>query len=185
MKRLRTGVIGLGRMGQHHCRVYSTQKESQLVGIYDINKTVAKEISERYEVPVYEQLDDLLEQVDAVSIATPTPTHFDIAMRCLERKIHLLIEKPVTETISDAEHLAQKISETGSIVQIGHIERFNPTYVELKKVLASLKVIAISFQRLSPYRVSNKDVDVVLDLMVHDLDLSNDLTGRNPTSINA
>jgi virulence factor len=185
MERIKTGVIGVGRMGQHHCRVYANQKDVQLVGIFDINPMVAREISERYDVPVNQRLDDLLEQVEAVSIATPTPTHFDIAMQCLERKIHVLIEKPVTETIADAEHLARYISKNGTIVQVGHIERFNPTYVELKKVLESLKVIAISFHRLSPYRVSNKDVDVVLDLMVHDLDLSNDLTGKEPTTINA
>ncbi|OGO14346.1 MAG: hypothetical protein A2Y53_06695 [Chloroflexi bacterium RBG_16_47_49] len=185
MKRLRIGVIGLGRMGQHHCRIYSNQREAKFVGVYDVNPQVAKEISDKYDVPHYKLLDDLLTQVDAVSIATPTRTHFDIAMRCLDRKIHMLIEKPVTEKVEDAEQLAQIIRDNDTIVQIGHIERFNPTYVELKKVLEGLKVIAISFRRLSPYRVSNKDVDVVLDLMVHDLDLCNDLTGKEPATVNA
>jgi predicted dehydrogenase len=185
MGRLKTGVIGLGRMGQHHCRVYSNQKEAQLVGIYDINPQVARETSGRYDVPDFQRLDDLLDQVDAVSIATPTPTHFDIAMKCLERKIHVLLEKPVTEKLEDAETLAQVVAQNSTILQIGHIERFNPTYIELKKVLESLSVIAINFRRLSPYRVSNKDVDVVLDLMVHDLDLSNDLTKKEPITVNA
>ncbi len=185
MERLKTGVIGLGRMGQHHCRIYSNHKESQLVGIYDINPQVARETAGRYDVTYFERLDDLLDQVDAVSIATPTPTHFDLAMKCLERKIHVLVEKPVTEKIEDAETLERVIGENGAIFQVGHIERFNPTYVELKKVLESLSVIAINFRRLSPYRVSNKDVDVVLDLMVHDLDLSNDLTKKEPTTVNA
>jgi virulence factor len=172
-------------MGQHHCRVYSNQKDAQLVGIYDINPSIALETSRRYDVPEYQRLDNLLDKVDAVSIATPTPTHFDIAMKCLERKIHVLIEKPVTDKIEDAEHLARIVGENGTILQVGHIERFNPTYIELKKVLESLSVIAINFRRLSPYRVSNKDVDVVLDLMVHDLDLSNDLTKKEPATINA
>lgn len=185
MDRLRTGVIGLGRMGQHHCRVYSNQKEAQLVGIYDINPQVARETSRKYDVPEYQRLDDLLDQVDAVTIATPTPTHFDIAMKCIERNIHVLVEKPVTDKIEDAEHLARVIREKSTIFQVGHIERFNPTYIELKKVLEKLKVIAISFRRLSPYKVSNKDVNVVLDLMVHDLDLSNDLTGREPAGVTA
>ena len=149
MKRLKTGVIGLGRMGQHHCRILASQKDAQLVGIYDIDPKVAEEISERYDVPVYQQLNDLLEQVDAVSIATPTPTHFDIAMRCLERKIHVLIEKPVTDKIKDAEQIARYITGKDIIVQVGHIERFNPTYIELKKVLEGMKVIAINFRRLS------------------------------------
>jgi len=185
MKKLKTGVIGLGRMGQHHCRVYANQKEAQLVGIHDIDPQVASELSLRYDVPAYLRLDDLLEQIDAASIATPTPTHFDLAMRCLEKNVHILIEKPVTEKIEDAKQLARYMNGKGMIVQVGHIERFNPTYLELKKVLENLTVIAISFNRLSPYRVSNKDVDVVLDLMVHDLDLSIDMTGREPTAINA
>ena len=185
MKQLRTGVIGLGRMGQHHCRIYASQKESHFAGVCDSNLQIAKDFSARYDVPHFHNLDDLLDRVDAVSIATPTPTHFDIAMRCLERNIHILIEKPITETVEDAEQLIQFANRTPALVQIGHIERFNPTYVELKKVLEDAKVIAINFQRLSPYRVSNKDVDVALDLMVHDLDLSNDLTGRDPDSIKA
>lgn len=185
MEHLRTGVIGLGKMGQHHCRNYANQKDAQFVGVYDINPQVAREISERYEVPFFRRLDDLLDQVDAVSIATPSPTHFEIAMRCIERGIHMLIEKPVTDKVDDAEKLARFINVNDIIVQVGHIERFNPTYIELKKVLESRKVIAISFRRLSPYRVSNKDVDVVLDLMVHDLDLSVNLTGKDPAIINA
>lgn len=185
MARLKTGVIGLGRMGQHHCRVYASQKDSQLAGVLDIDPQVARDFSQRYEVPAYSRIEDLLEQVDAVSLATPTPTHFDLAMRCLEHNVHVLIEKPVTDRIEDAHRLAQLANGRDVTVQIGHIERFNPTYMELKKVLEDQEVIAISFNRLSPYRVSNKDVDVVLDLMVHDLDLSINLTGRLPTSINA
>jgi predicted dehydrogenase len=185
MERLKTGVIGLGRMGQHHCRVLANQKDAQLVGIYDIDTQVAKETSARYDVAEYKRLDDLLEQVEAVIIATPTPTHFDISMQCLERKIHVLVEKPVTEKVEDAEFLERYTRRNGSILQVGHIERFNPTYVELKKVLEEMSVIAINFRRLSPYRVSNKDVDVVIDLMIHDLDLSNDLTADDPLLVNA
>jgi virulence factor len=185
MERIRTGVIGAGRMGQHHCRVVANQKDAELVGIYDVDAQVAKETSANYAVPQYQQLDDLLEQVDAVIVATPTPTHFDITMQCLERNIHVLVEKPVTEKVEDAEYLASYVQRNGTLLQVGHIERFNPTYVELKKVLDNMSLIAVNFRRLSPYRVSNKDVDVVVDLMVHDLDLSNDLTGREPVAINA
>jgi len=185
MNRVRTGVIGLGRMGRHHCRVFASLRESQLMGILDINPKTANELSEIYDVPVFQEIDDLLEQVDAVSIATPTPTHSDLVLRCLEHGVHVLVEKPITETITQAEQLARMVEEKGLIVQVGHIERFNPTYLELKKVIEDLKVIAINFRRLSPYRVSNKDVDVVLDLIIHDLDLSIDLSGREPSSINA
>jgi virulence factor len=185
MERVRTGVIGLGRMGQHHCRVIANQKDAELAGIFDINAQVSKETAANYDVPQYQRLDDLLKQVDAVVVATPTPTHFDITMQCLERNIHVLVEKPVTAKVQDAEYLARHVQHNGTVLQVGHIERFNPAYIELKKVLAKISVIAVNFRRLSPYRVSNKDVDVVIDLMVHDLDLSNDLTGREPLTINA
>jgi len=138
-----------------------------------------------YDVPIFQDIDDLLDEVDAVSIATPTPTHYDLVRRCVEHNVHVLVEKPVTETIENAEQLARMVADSGLIVQVGHIERFNPTYLELKKVIEILNVLAINFRRLSPYSVSNKDVDVVLDLMVHDLDLSIDLTGKEPASINA
>jgi predicted dehydrogenase len=172
-------------MGQHHCRVYAGQREAELVGLFDINPQITRDLCTKYDTPVYERLEDLLEQVDAVSIATPTPTHFDLAMQCLEKNVHVLVEKPVTESLVHAEYLARAIENSSLVVQVGHIERFNPTYMELKKVIESFKVLAINFRRLSPYRVSNKDVDVVLDLMVHDLDLCNDLMGREPTAISA
>jgi virulence factor len=130
-------------------------------------------------------LDDLLTNVDAVSIATPTPTHYEIIQRCIEHHVHFLVEKPVIGSIDHIESLTELVEKSGLIIQVGHIERFNPTYVELKHVLENQNIFAINFQRLSPYRVSNKDVDVVLDLMVHDLDLCNDLTGLEPIAINA
>jgi predicted dehydrogenase len=172
-------------MGRHHCRVYATLRDSQLVGIYDADPSVAREYSLLYDVPVFQDVDDLLEQVEAVSIATPTPTHFNLVKRCLEHNVHILVEKPITETIENAEQLVRMVDSGGHVVQVGHIERFNPTYLELKKVIEDLKVLAVNFRRLSPYRGSNKDVDVVLDLMVHDLDLSIDLTGKVPAAINA
>lgn len=185
MKRLKIGVIGLGRMGQHHCRIYSSQKDAQLVGVFDIDHQIALETSEKYDSIAFHDLEDLLNQVEAVTIATPTPTHFDIATRCIEHNIHVLVEKPVTEKVEDAEYVEKLLKNKDIIFQVGHIERFNPTYNELKKVLEQVKVIAISFRRLSPYRVSNTDVDVVLDLMVHDLDLSNEITGKEPDKISA
>jgi len=185
MKRIKTGVIGLGRMGRHHCRIYSSLKESNLVGIYDINPIAADESAGMYDITVCQSVDALLDQVDAVSIATPTHTHFDLVQRCLQHNVHVLVEKPITDSIENAEQLARMVDGSGLIIQVGHIERFNPTYLELKKVLESMQVLAINFRRLSPYRVSNKDVDVVLDLMVHDLDLSLDLTGKEPDSVAA
>ncbi len=184
-RQVRIGVIGLGRMGQHHCRVYSNQKNAQLVGVYDIDPQRTQETSGRYEVCAASSVDELLDRVDAVTIATPTPTHFELARQCLERQIHVLLEKPITDITEDAEILADLVDRTNLTFLVGHIERFNPAYVELKKVLERSSVIATNFRRLSPYRVSNTDVDVVLDLMVHDLDLANDLTTRYPEHIYA
>jgi predicted dehydrogenase len=185
MKKLRTGVIGLGRMGQHHCRIYANLRQTQFAGVYDINRSAADEISQRYDVPIFESPYELLEQVDAVSIATPTPTHFDLVMKCLQHGVHVLVEKPITESLSEAEELVEAIQGSDRIVQVGFIERFNPTYQELKNVLEGLSVLAINFRRLSPYRGSNLDVDVVLDLMIHDLDLMLDVVCGNITSLSA
>jgi predicted dehydrogenase len=180
---LRVGVIGTGMMGQRHCRVYSTLRRTQLVGVCDANPAAGNRVARQYDVTFYETLEDLLTNVDAVTLATPTPSHFDLAMRCLAQGVHVLIEKPVTETLEQAEKLAEAAKASGLIVQVGHIERFNPTYIELKHVLEGMTMLAVDLRRLSPYEGSNKDVDVVLDLMIHDIDLALDLMGQEPTSV--
>jgi predicted dehydrogenase len=182
---LRVGVIGTGMMGQRHCRVYSTLRRAQLVGVCDANPASGNRVARQYDVTFYESLEDLLTNVDAVTLATPTPSHFDLAMRCLDHGVHVLIEKPVTETLEQAEKLAQAAEASGLVVQVGHIERFNPTYIELKHVLEGMTLLAVDLRRLSPYEGSNKDVDVVLDLMIHDIDLALDLMGQEPTSVAA
>lgn len=185
MDRIKTGVIGVGVMGQRHCRVYSNLRRADLVGICDANLEIGNQVAQQYDVPFYSQIDELLEQVDAVSLVTPTPLHFDLAKRCLEKGVHVLVEKPVAETLAEAEALTQ-IAEAGElVVQVGHIERFNSAYVELKNVLKDMTILAVNLRRLSAYESSNKDVDVVLDLMIHDIDLALDMIGPQPSSINA
>jgi predicted dehydrogenase len=185
MENIRVGVIGVGRMGKHHCRIYSNLRHVDFVGAYDLDKNALHDVSRAYDVPVIDSIDELLSQVDAVSITTPTPPHFELAMRCLEKGIHVLIEKPITETLGQAEELTEAVESNGITFQVGHIERFNPTYCELKNVLEHMNILAINFRRLSPYQGSNTDVDVVLDLMIHDLDLLLDLTRQEPKSIAA
>lgn len=185
MENIRVGVIGVGRMGKHHCRIYSNLRHVDFVGAYDLDKNALHDVSRAYDVPVIDSIDELLSQVDAVSITTPTPPHFELAMRCLEKGIHVLIEKPITETLGQAEELTEAVESNGITFQVGHIERFNPTYCELKNVLEHMNILAINFRRLSPYQGSNTDVDVVLDLMTHDLDLLLDLTRQEPISIAA
>lgn len=185
MNQIRVGVIGAGRMGQRHCRVYSTLRQAQLVGICDAVPETGRRVAEEYDVPFYGDVEALLKHVDAVSLATPTPSHFGLAMQCLAQGVHILVEKPITETVEQAEILAQAAEASGLVVQVGHIERFNPAYIELKNVLESLTVLAVNFRRLSPYVGSNTDVDVVMDLMTHDVDLALDLMGQEPLSVNA
>ena len=185
MSHVRVGVIGVGAMGQRHCRVYSNLRRAQLVGVFDADSKRGCEVSTRYGVASFKRMDDLLENVDAVSLAVPTPLHFDLAMHCLGRGVHVLVEKPIAETLEQAEMLTRAAEANGLIVQVGHIERFNPTYLELKNVLEGMTVLAVNLRRLSHFAGSNMDVDVVLDLMIHDVDLMLDLIGQEPVSMNA
>jgi predicted dehydrogenase len=183
MNQTRVGVIGTGTMGQRHCRVYSNMRHVQLVGIFDAHPETGHRIAQQYDTAAYDSIDRLLDDVEAVSLAVPTPLHFDIAMRCLERKVHVLVEKPITETLEQANVLTCAAEASGLVVQVGHIERFNPAYIELKNMLQGMNVIAIDLRRLSAYQGSNTDVDVVLDLMIHDIDLACDLIGQEPPSV--
>jgi virulence factor len=185
MDQVKIGVIGAGRMGQRHARIYANLRHTQLAGICDVNPQVGEAVARQYDVPFYAELDDLLKHVDAVGLVVPTPRHFEMAMRCLERGVHVLIEKPIAETVADAERLAEAAEASGRVVQVGHIERFNPAYMELKNVLEAVSPVAIDFRRLSPFEGSNHDVDVVLDLMIHDTNLVADLMQHEPASITA
>jgi predicted dehydrogenase len=185
MPTLHVGVIGVGRMGERHCRVYATQRNVHLMGICDVNLTLGRRVAQQYEVPFYANVDDLLDQVEAVTIATSTAQHFDLAVRCLNRGVHVLVEKPLAETAEQAEKLTRVAEASDRVLQVGHIERFNPTYIELKKLMETVTPLAVDWRRLSPYAGSNTDVDVIFDLMVHDIDLALDLMGRPPVSVAA
>ncbi len=185
MNQVKVGVIGVGAMGKRHCRVYSGLRRVQLAGICDTVPELGYQVARQYDAPFYEQIDDLLKHVDAASLVTPTPSHFDLAMRCLTQNVHVLVEKPIAETLEQAEKLTEAAEASGLIVQVGHIERFNPAYLELKNVLEGMTILAVNLRRLSAYEASNTDVDVILDLMIHDLDLMLDLIGQEPSSVNA
>ena len=186
MEQVRIGVIGTGRMGQNHCRVYSNLKNTKFVGVCDVNPERGREIARTYEVSYFRDIDSLLENVDAVSICTPAPQHYEPVMRCLERNIHMIVEKPFTETLEQAQAL-KDASEAKSdlVVQVGHIEMFNPTFTELRKVLEEMTPLVMNFNRLSPFQGSNVDVDVVLDLMIHDIGLVVNLFTSEPISMDA
>ncbi|NRB07354.1 MAG: Gfo/Idh/MocA family oxidoreductase [Richelia sp.] len=174
---IRIGVIGVGNMGQHHARVLSLMKDVELVGVADINVERGLETASRYKVKFFEDYCDLLTHVDAVCIAVPTRLHYAVGINCLLAGIHLLIEKPIAASISEAESLVNAAAESGCILQIGHIERFSPAFQELSKIIKTEEVLALEAHRMSPYSNRANDVSVVLDLMIHDIDLLLELAG--------
>ncbi len=168
---LRIGVIGVGNMGQHHCRVLSLLKDVELIGISDINVDRGIDIASKYRVKFFENYLEMLSFVDAVCVAVPTRLHHRVGLDCLTAGVHVLIEKPIAASIGEAESLVNAAAEANCILQVGHIERFNPAFQELSKVLKTAELLAIEAHRMSPYSDRANDVSVVLDLMIHDLDL--------------
>lgn len=168
---IRVGVIGVGNMGQHHTRVLSLLKDVELVGISDINIERGLDTASKYRVRFFEAYQDLLDHVDAVCIAVPTRLHHTVGMACLQSGVHVLIEKPIAASIAEAESLVNAAAASNCILQVGHIERFNPAFQELSKVLKTEKILALEAHRMSPYSDRANDVSVVLDLMIHDIDL--------------
>ncbi|GBF79695.1 Gfo/Idh/MocA family protein [Aphanothece sacrum] len=174
---IRIGVIGVGNMGQHHTRVLSLLKDVEFVGISDVNVEKGIETASKYRVRFFESYLDLLPHVDAVCIAVPTRLHHTVGMDCLKAGVHTLIEKPIAASIAEAESLVNAAAEFNTILQVGHIERFNPAFQELSKVLKTEELLAVEAHRMSPYSQRANDVSVVLDLMIHDIDLLLELVG--------
>lgn len=168
---LRIGVIGVGNMGQHHTRVLSLIKDIELIGVADINVERGLDIASKYRIRFFENYQELLPHVDAVCVAVPTLLHHQVGLDCLEAGVHVLIEKPIAANIDEAESLVNAAAQSKSILQVGHIERFNPAFQELSKVLKTEEILAIEAHRMSPYSQRANDVSVVLDLMIHDIDL--------------
>ena len=171
MKLVRIGVIGAGVMGERHCRVCANLPRVELVGVVDPNQERGRQVAEAYETTFFADHRALFSQVDAVTIAASTPSHYALATEFLEQGLHAMVEKPITETIEEARQLVQMADERGLILQVGHIERFNPAFIELKHVTEGMRLVGINMRRLSPFDTSNTDVDVIRDLMIHDLDL--------------
>ncbi len=174
---IRVGVIGVGNMGQHHTRVLSMLKDVELVGVADVNVERGLDTASKYRVRFFEDYREMLNHVDAVCIAVPTRLHHSVGMACLQAGVHVLIEKPIAASISEAESLVNAAAEAQVILQVGHIERFNPAFQELSKVLKTEELLALEAHRMSPYSDRANDVSVVLDLMIHDIDLLLELAG--------
>ena len=182
---LKMGVIGVGNMGQHHTRVLSLLKDVELVGVADVNVERGLDLAGKYRVRFFENYQELLPHVEAVCIAAPTKLHHRLGLECLNSGVHVLIEKPIAASIAEAESLVNAAAETNCILQVGHIERFNPAFLELSKVLKTENLLALEAHRMSPYSNRANDVSVVLDLMIHDLDLLLELANSPVIKINA
>jgi len=185
MEVVRIGVIGVGTMGERHCRVCANLPRVELVGVADPNEERGRQVAGSYEMTYFSDHRALLPQLDAVTIAASTPVHYALVAECLEHGLHVMVEKPIAETIAQAQHLVRMADERGLVLQVGHIERFNPAFIELKHVTEGMTLIGVTMRRLSPFDTSNIDVDVIRDLMIHDLDLAVNVVGLDIEGINA
>lgn len=169
MKSLRAGVIGVGHLGQHHARLYAALPGSKLIGVTDQDRGRAQVIADRHGAQSFGNLSDLLKQVDVVSVAVPTSAHYTVAKVCLEAGKHVLVEKPIAVLPSEAQELVGLAKVKGCRLQVGHSERFNPIMQIMRPHIQ--RPAFVECHRLSSFSERGTDVDVVLDLMIHDLDL--------------
>jgi predicted dehydrogenase len=178
MKGLRAGVIGVGHLGQHHARHYASLPGVSLVGLFDTDPTRAKLIADRHGVQAYQQVKTLLKEIDLVSVAAPTSAHFGLVKTCLEAGKHVLVEKPIAVSVAEARALVDLAKRQDRLLQVGHSERFNPIMRLMRPHIQ--RPAFIECHRLSPFVERGTDVDVVSDLMIHDLDL---VLSFNPGSV--
>ena len=169
MKRVRVGVVGVGRLGSEHARIYAGMKSVSLLGVVDSIEERAEKIGKRYRTESFTRYSSLFGKVEAVSIAVPTDIHYRISKEFLERGIHVLLEKPITQTLSQAKKLILLSERKKVILQVGHIERFNSALQELERHVKNPRFIEC--HRLSPFQERGTEVGVVLDLMIHDIDI--------------
>ncbi|MDB9722539.1 Gfo/Idh/MocA family oxidoreductase [Candidatus Marinimicrobia bacterium] len=167
--KIKLGVIGVGHLGQHHAKHYTKIKAVELIGVYDVDYKRSKKIAKDLKTKAYSSLDEMLNLVEGVSIVTPTKDHAKIAEMCIRLGKHVFIEKPISKTIKEADNIISLAKTHKVIVQVGHIERFNPALQPLKNYRVNPKYIEV--QRLAPYMIRGTDIPVVLDLMIHDIDL--------------
>lgn len=169
MDKVRVGIIGVGYLGTQHARILSYLEEAELKGVADIDFKKAVQIGNRHGVNYYQNYEDMLDEIDAAIVSTPTSEHFSISMNLLRRGKSVLVEKPITETIEQAEELVELSRRNGLILQVGHLERFNPAVEAVETLIREPRFIEV--QRLGSFSARSLDIDVVLDLMIHDLDI--------------
>jgi len=183
LDRLRIAVAGTGVFGRNHVRVLKQLDRAELAGVFDTDPARASAVASEFGCPVFASLQELAGRADAAVIAAPTSAHAGIGRELLDRGLDVLVEKPIAASLFEARQLLEAARRTGRILQVGHLERFNPAVAALKKVVSV--PLFFEIHRLSLFSPRSLDVDVVLDLMIHDLDIVLDLTGREPEEIRA
>ena len=189
-KKIRTGVVGVGSLGQWHARIYSEMPDVELVGVYDADKKRAKEIAERYHTAPFQTMEELADAVEALNVVVPTDKHRAVAGMAIEKKKHVLVEKPIAANTEEAEALVELAQRNGVILQVGHVERFNPVLAVVNP--AQQKPLYVEALRIAPYPPPRfgllprgTEVSVILDLMIHDLEIILHLVGSKVVDIRA
>jgi predicted dehydrogenase len=180
---VKVGVIGVGYLGQHHARIYSEIEEADLVAVVDIDKQKADKFAKQYKCEPYYDYKDVLDKVDALSIVTPTTTHYSIARDCLIAGRDILIEKPITVSLEEADELINSSFKKNCIIQVGHLERYNPAILTISEMIQ--EPMFLESERFSPFLGRGIDVDVTLDLMIHDIDIMLSFISSNVKDIHA
>jgi len=183
MNKMTMGVIGIGYLGQYHAEKFAMIPDVELVGLVDTDLDRAKLLAGKLNTQAYDEPARLIGKVNAVSIVTPTVVHHRLAKQFLEQGVHVLLEKPITETIEQADELIDLAARKNLVLQVGHIERFNPAFSAVKSLLVMPRYITAD--RAAPFTIRCTDVNVVLDLMIHDLDIVMDLAGSPPKEVSA
>lgn len=183
MSKLKCAVIGAGYLGKFHAEKYAALPDCELAGVVDTDRPTAEAIAIRHHAPAYTDYRELLGQVDAASIVVPTSLHFQVARDFLEAGSHVLVEKPITVTVEEADELIRLAREKNRILMVGHLERFNPALLNLD--LTENRPLFIESHRLAPFKPRANDVSVILDLMIHDIDIILDIVGSEVERIDA
>ena len=190
MPEVKVGVIGVGVLGRHHARLYKECSNARLVGVYDVNPEQGNKIAEEFTTTYFSDINELAEQVDALSVATPTDLHYDVVKDLLQKGKHVLVEKPITTTVEEANELVQIAKDNNLALMVGHVERFNPVMDFMEEKLDH--PMFIEAHRLAPYppprpgmRPRGTEVGVTLDLMIHDIDVILHLVDSEVESVDA
>jgi predicted dehydrogenase len=169
MNRIRVGIVGVGYLGTQHARILSYLEEADLQAVADIDFQKALQIGNRHGVRYFENYEDMIDEIDAAVVATDTSAHFQVSENLLRHGKHVLVEKPITETVAQGERLVELAAKKNLILQVGHLERFNPAVEAVENLISDPRFIEV--QRLGSFSARSLDIDVVLDLMIHDLDI--------------